>query len=76
MSHVSELGSGGWGAEGGAEGIVHARLALERLHQRGELPQPLAVIQVDAENCFGKLEWQAIRKEVIAEVLELGPLVA
>ena len=65
----------GVGAEGRAEGIIHAHLAIERLHFRGELPQPLAVIQVDAENCFGRIEWDTIREAAIGEVPELGPVV-
>ena len=66
----------GVGADGGAEGIAHAHLAIERLYQKGALPKPLAVVQVDAENCFGRLEWDSIRAEVAAEAPELGPMVA
>lgn len=57
------LGARQWGggAPGGAEGTVHSHLALERMHFRGELPQALAVVQVDAVNCFGLLEWSEIR---------------
>ena len=68
------LGARQWGvgAPGGAEGIAHTHLAIERLHAQGLLDQPLAVIQVDAENCFGRLEWDAIRKSVIDETPLLG----
>ena len=52
------LGARQWGvgADGGAEGIIHADLALERIFLNGELPRALAKVQVDAENCFGRLE--------------------
>lgn len=62
----------GVGATGGAEGIIHAHLALERLHISQELSQPIALIQVDAENCFGRLEWDSIREAVTSEAPELG----
>jgi len=42
----------------------------------GMLDKPIAIVQVDAENCFGRLEWDSIRAEVAAEVPELGPVVA
>ena len=72
------LGARQWGvgADGGAEGIIHTHLALERLFFKGDLPRALAVLQVDAENCFGRLENDAIRAEMINEVPELGPAVA
>ena len=72
------LGARQWGvgADGGAEGIIHADLAVERIFANGELPHALAKVQVDAENCFGRLEWADIREEVLKEVPELGPVVA
>ena len=72
------LGARHWGvgAEGGAEGIIHAHMALERLYFKGELPQALLVVQVDAENCFGRVEWISIREEMLKEVPELGPVIA
>ena len=66
---------GRWRRWGGAEAVVHAHLALERLHAKCELRRPLAVVQVDAENCFGRLEWPTIRREMVNEVPELGPVV-
>eukprot|EP00974_Lingulodinium_polyedra_P038485 3687326-Lingulodinium_polyedra.AAC.1 len=41
---VAVLGARQWGvgADGGAEGIIHAHLALERLSSKGELPQAIA----------------------------------
>jgi hypothetical protein len=72
------LGARQWGvgADGGAEAIVHTHLAIERMFFGGMLDKPIAIVQVDADNCFGRLEWGSIRAEVAAEVPELGPVVA
>ena len=38
------------------------------------LESGLAAIHVDAQNCFGRLEWSQIRKGTAEQVPELGPL--
>eukprot|EP00973_Karenia_brevis_P080959 11230886-Karenia_brevis.AAC.1 len=66
----------GVGAEGGAEGIVHTHKTIEELYELGQLPTPLAAVMVDAENCFGLLEWDSIRQAVQQETPNLAPAVA
>ena len=55
--------------------IVHSHKALEQ-SLAGELLVALAAVQVDAENCFGLLEWGVIRKVVQEENPALAPIVA
>ena len=66
----------GVGAPGGSEAIAHCHLGLESLHRAGKLPTALLAVQVDAENFFGSLEWDAIRQAVGEELPELGPTTA
>ena len=51
----------GVGTSGGAEALATFHQLLFELWEAGELHQPLARIKVDEKNCFGKLEWEAIR---------------
>jgi hypothetical protein len=66
----------GVGAEGGMEGIIHTHKTVEALHFCGELLEPLLAIQVDAENCFGLLEWPEIRRAALEEAPDLAAAVS
>ena len=60
--------------EGGAEGIVHLhKLVEDEYLAKGELERPLAVVQTDEANCFGTLEFRAIRRAIVELVPSLGP---
>ena len=64
----------GVGLEGGAEGIIHVhKLIEEEYMDKGELEKPMAVVQTDEANCFGTLEFKAIRRAIVELVLSLGP---
>jgi hypothetical protein len=54
----------GLGASGGAEALAILHQLIYKLWQRGSLAKPLARIKVDERNCFGMLEWPAVRKAV------------
>eukprot|EP00974_Lingulodinium_polyedra_P093099 9019422-Lingulodinium_polyedra.AAC.1 len=47
---------------GGAEALVHARLALEKVSQEGGAG-PLAVLVLDLRNAFPSIEWSSIRAQ-------------
>ena len=51
----------GLGTAGGAEALALFHQLIYVLWKRGALPQPLARIKVDEKNCFGMLEWPAVR---------------
>ena len=40
------------------------------------MESPLAVIQIDEENCFGRAEWTAVRKAMLEELPLLAPTTA
>ena len=58
----------GCGTPGGTEAIIHLRKHLQSLWDKGLLPQPLAIVEIDQKNFFGSLNWRAIREET-AETL-------
>eukprot|EP00973_Karenia_brevis_P058978 8212126-Karenia_brevis.AAC.1 len=62
----------GVGTPGGAEAIIFAHHTIEEMYEAGLLDRPLAVIQVDQKNMFGNLEWDEIRKSMLAEVPALA----
>eukprot|EP00973_Karenia_brevis_P050497 7009208-Karenia_brevis.AAC.1 len=62
--------------EGGAEGIIHVHKTVEELFEEDLLTNHLAAVQVDAENCFGLLEWGSIRLAVQEDAPGLAPAVA
>ena len=66
----------GVGAPGDSEAIAHCHLGLESLHRAGQLPRPMLVVQIDAENFFGSLEWDSIREALECEPPELAPATA
>eukprot|EP00973_Karenia_brevis_P090652 12403553-Karenia_brevis.AAC.1 len=77
QANAACLGARQWGvgAAGGMEGIVHTHKTVEALYFDGELPETLAAVQVDAENCFGLLEWSEIRKTTLDEAPDLAAAV-
>ena len=54
---------------GGAEGLVHFRTTLEKILNSSSTPW--AVIDVDLQNAFPSLEWDAIRQAVAARLPEV-----
>ena len=51
----------GVGTLGGAEALAILHQLLHDIWAEEELPGPVARIKIDERNCFGSLEWQAIR---------------
>jgi hypothetical protein len=58
---VTSLRQWGVGISGGAESIAHIHNQLDKAWRAGKLKGPLMVIQVDEENFFGSVDWQASR---------------
>ena len=58
---MSQLGVG---TPGGAEALATFHQLLYEVWQQGGLDFPLARIKVDETNCFGRLEWPAVRQAV------------
>ena len=54
----------GGGTPGGAEALAEFHQLIYELWQSGGLQCPLARIKVDEKNCFGRLEWPAVRSAV------------
>ena len=52
----------GVGTPGGAEALAIFQQVLHELWAGGRLEMPLARIKIDEKNCFGRLEWPAVRK--------------
>ena len=51
----------GVGTPGGAEALAIIHQCLHEAWSAGELPRALARIKIDERNCYGRLEWPAIR---------------
>ena len=49
---------------GGAEALVTFHQLLYEAWDAGRLPTSLARIKIDEKNCFGSLEWPAIREAI------------
>ena len=54
----------GVGTPGGAEALAILHQLLHDIWSAGELPSALARIKVDERNCYGRLEWSAIRAAI------------
>ncbi len=52
----------GVGTSGGAEALATLHQLLYEVWRDGDLERPLARIKIDERNCFGSLEWPAIRR--------------
>ena len=52
----------GVGVSAGAEALAFFHQTLFEIWKAGELVRPLARIKVDEKNCFGMLEWKAVRQ--------------
>ena len=52
----------GVGSQGGAEALAIFHQLLYDELASGSLNAPLARIRVDEKNCFGMIEWNAVRK--------------
>ena len=59
MAAMRQFGNG---ATGGTETVAIFHQLVHDLWRAGELERPLARIKVDEKNCFGMLEWPAVRK--------------
>ena len=59
MTAVRQLGVG---SQGGAEAVVMLHQLIYDEWASGSLDTPLARIKVDEKNCFGMIEWNAVRK--------------
>ena len=66
MTAMRQLGVG---TSGGAEALATLHQLLYEIWRDGELERPLARIKVDERNCFGSLEWPAIRKASLEALL-------
>jgi hypothetical protein len=62
MTAMRQLGVG---APGGAEALGIFQQLLYDLWQSGALERPIARVKVDEKNCFGMLEWPAIREATL-----------
>ncbi len=58
MTAMRQLGVG---TAGGAEALAIFQQLIYELWKAGDLTRPLARVKVDETNCFGRLEWPAIR---------------
>ena len=58
MAAMRQLGVG---TSGGAEALAIFHQLLYELWQANGLGRPLARIKIDEKNCFGSLEWPAVR---------------
>ena len=54
----------GVGTVGGAEALALFQQVVYELWKEGRLERPLARVKIDETNCFGRLEWPAIRRAV------------
>ena len=61
---------------GGVEGLIHWHRLIDEAFTRGDLPRSIVILQIDANNCFGNLEWETLGHEIRANVPGLGPLVS
>ena len=52
----------GVGAQGGAEALAIFHQLFYDEWAEGSLTEPLARIKVDEKNCFGMIEWKAVRE--------------
>ena len=52
----------GVGMPGGAESLAIFHQLLHELWREGALTRPLARVKIDERNCFGRLEWHAVRE--------------
>ena len=52
----------GVGMPGGAETLATFHQLLYELWEAGELSTPLARVKIDERNCYGSLEWPAVRE--------------
>ena len=52
----------GGGTPGGAEALAVFHQLLYDEWMTGSLMEPLARIKVDEKNCFGMIEWKAVRE--------------
>jgi hypothetical protein len=59
MAAMRQLGVG---MSGGAEALAIFQQLLYELWKSGGLQRPLARVKVDEKNCFGMLEWPAVRE--------------
>ena len=58
----------GVGVSGGAEALGLFHQLLFDAWSGGRLSKPLARIKIDEKNCFGSLEWRAIRQTTEQEL--------
>eukprot|EP00973_Karenia_brevis_P009925 1340833-Karenia_brevis.AAC.1 len=58
MTAMRQLGVG---TPGGTEALAIFQQLLYELWKQGGLERPLARVKVDERNCFGMLEWPAVR---------------
>ena len=56
------FGEYGVALPGGAEALFHARATVEEELASAGLLGLVAIVDVDLVNCFGSLEWPAIRR--------------
>ena len=59
MTAMRQLGVG---TPGGAEALATFHQLLYEAWRDGQLPSALARIKIDEKNCFGSLEWSAVRE--------------
>jgi len=58
----------GVGMPGGAEALALFHQEIFSLWDKGQLSIPLARVKIDETNCFGRLEWPAIRQAAAREL--------
>ena len=56
----------GVGTPGGAEALAIFHQLICDEWMTGSLSEPLARIKVDEKNCFGMVEWEAVREAGVA----------
>jgi hypothetical protein len=65
-----------WGIAmpGGAEALVHWRATVEQAARQGLIPA-VVVADIDMENFFNSVEWEAIRESIQKHFPEASPTI-
>ena len=62
----------GVGQPGGAETLIHFRLILEKIFRSGTVNEAMALVDIDLQNAFPSLEWDAIREAIMSDLPQLS----
>ena len=63
----------GTGVSGGADAVARTHLRIGDMYGRGQLSQPIAIMQKDEDNCFGRKESARLREGVAQGYPALAP---